>query len=102
MKKFSWKRFNWKFAVIIFFAAIVLDVILEFLVLLGPERAGAWERLIGIPACIVNFPGLPLVPFLRASSDGTVIAILVLSICVLSALFWSVAAGYFFGRKHTA
>jgi hypothetical protein len=94
------KRFNWKFAVIIFFAAILLDAILEFLVLLWPERSGVWERLIGIPAWIVNFPGLPPVPFLQASSNGTVIAILVLSICVLGELFWSVAAGYFFGRKH--
>jgi len=96
------KKFSWKFATFAFLSIIVLDAVLEFLTLLGPEHESWWEWLIGIPFWLINFPGFPLLHYLRASSDGTVIAILALPVCLLSAFLWSVVAGFFFGHKYAA
>ena len=93
------KRFNWKLAIVTFLIVLALDAILQLVSLAGPQDGHVWDRYLGVPFWIINFPGFPLAQRLRDASDGRTIIILAFTICSLSALLWSVAAGYLLRRK---
>ncbi len=92
-------RFCWKGAVIAFFAVAAFDAAALFLSVLDINKGGRWEWTIAIPFWIVNFPGLPLLPFLSKTSEGAVILGIAAFAVLVSAIFWSAAAGYFFGGR---
>jgi hypothetical protein len=94
------KQFSWKFAIGTFLTVGCLDVVLSFMCIAGPDRDW-WDWLCGKPLWMINFPGY----LLRHHFDdagGTEIVLLVLGVWVFSAMLWSAAAGYYFGRKSIA
>ena len=94
--------FNWRRAAITLICVILFDMALETVSLVFFDQASWWEMIVAVPFWIINFVGLPCVFILRQTSNGALILALVLSACVLSALFWSAVVGYLFRHEQNA
>jgi hypothetical protein len=96
------RNFNWRRAAITHICVLLLDMALETVSLVFFDQKSWWEMIVTVPFWIINFVGLPCVFILRQTSSGTLILALVLSTCLLGALFWAALVGYLFRHEQNA
>ena len=104
MKRLSWTNFGWGSAIRVFVAVIFVSFVLNIIdIVLGGADGGVAgdhvDKLFAIPFFIINFPSLPLLPYIHGASNDACVVLAVVSVYLSGGIFWSLLAGYVCGNK---
>ena len=92
MKRLSWNNFDWACAIRAFGAVILMSFVLNIVdIVMGGADGGVAgdhvDRLFAIPFFIINFPSLPLLPYIHRTSNDACIAVAVVSVYLSGGIF---------------